>query len=53
MSTLDEELLALEQVIRWLKEHSLEFLIPDHYVKYLANNIQRQREVLNTLTSKR
>jgi hypothetical protein len=51
--TLEEEFLAIEETIKWLKANAAKFKIPEHYSKYLASNLERQRDVLNTLTNKR
>ena len=51
--TPEEEFLAIEETIKWLEANSTEFMIPEHYAKYLASNLARQRDAINTPTIKR
>ena len=51
--TLEEEFLAIEETIKWLEANAAKFKIPEHYAKYLASNLERQKDVLNTLTIKK
>jgi hypothetical protein len=51
--SLEEEFLAIEETIKWLEANAAKFKIPEHYAKYLASNLARQKDVLNTLTIKK
>lgn len=51
--TPEEELLAIEETIKWLEANAAKFKIPEHYAKYLASNVARQRDAINILTIKR
>ena len=43
-STLEEEILAVIQTVKWLERHESEFCIPPYYKQYLANLIHRFTE---------